>query len=162
MHDIRNRDNRRGTGAIRFVGFHLEDADGNVLEMVRTGQDVTFVFSYESSIREIDRHVVVSFAISNMYGASLILHRTNFTGQDFKIIPPIGQFKCAIPKLPLVAGRYGITGCVQIGSNIADLVEEMSYLNVVEGDFFGTGHYGWPEHSPFLIDGRWFVVPSHS
>jgi lipopolysaccharide transport system ATP-binding protein len=115
------------------------------------------VFEYQCD-QEVPLHnVTASFAILNGRGFSLILHRTNFTNQNFSEVPPHGVIRCEIPRLPLVAGKYFIGTYLEVESETADDPGVIAGFIVEEGDFFGTGNPGLPSHSPFLVDGYWTV-----
>ena len=69
-----------------------------------------------------------------------------------------GRFVCRIPRLPLVAGRYPVVARVTVGAEEADYPRNsVGAIQVVEGDFFGSGNPGVATHSPFLVDGSWSV-----
>jgi lipopolysaccharide transport system ATP-binding protein len=154
---LRERDDRAGTGALRLTSLHLEDDAGNAVVGARTGETCTFVFDYECPSGRAQRNVMVSFAISTASGAPLILHRTNFTGEDFELVPSEGSIRCTVPRFPLIPGSYLIATYVEVGSELADHLTVAAQLDVEPGDFFGTGHTGIAGHSPFLIEGSWSV-----
>jgi lipopolysaccharide transport system ATP-binding protein len=154
---LREREDRGGTGALRLTSFRLEDDAGNAVVGARTGETCTLVFDYECPSGEAQRNVLASFAVSTATGAPLILHRTNFTGEDFDLVPPKGTIRCTIPRFPLIPGSYLLATYVEVGNEAADHLTVAAQLDVEPGDFFGTGHTGVAGHSPFLIEGSWSV-----
>jgi lipopolysaccharide transport system ATP-binding protein len=154
---LRDRQDRGGTGALRLTSFRLEDDAGNPVVGARTGETCTFVFDYECPSGRPQRNVTASFAIATATGAPLILHRTNFTNQDFELVPPKGSIRCTIPRFPLVPGGYLVATHVEVGGELADHLSVAAQLDVEPGDFFGTGHTGVAAHSPFLVEGSWSV-----
>jgi lipopolysaccharide transport system ATP-binding protein len=154
---LREREDRGGTGALRLTSFRLEDEAGNAVVGARTGETCTFVFDYECPDGIAQRNVMASFAIGTATGAPLILHRTNFTGEDFGLVPPRGTLRCTIPRFPLIPGSYLLATYVEVGNELADHLTVAAQLDVEPGDFFGTGHTGVAGHSPFLIEGSWSV-----
>jgi len=154
---IGQRTNRRGNGKLRVTRFHLEDSRGRTIQAARSGEDCTFVFGYECPDGQPKRNVVASFGIQDQMGRSLILHRTNFTWEDFDTVPARGEIRCTVPKFPLVAGTYYIGSFLESGAQVLDDAGIIAQFNVDSGDFFGTGCAGMPSHGPFLVDGRWSV-----
>jgi lipopolysaccharide transport system ATP-binding protein len=154
---LRDRDDRGGTGALRLTSVRVEDDAGNPVVGARTGETCTLVFDYECPSGRPQRNVMASFAISTAAGAPLILHRTNFTNQDFELMPPRGSIRCTIPRFPLVPGGYLVATYVEVGGELADHLSVAAQLDVEPGDFFGTGHTGVAAHSPFLVEGSWSV-----
>jgi lipopolysaccharide transport system ATP-binding protein len=157
---LREREDRAGTGAVRLTGFRVEDEDGKPAVGAQTGKTCSLVFEYECAGGKPQRNVVASFAIGTATGAPLILHRTNFTNEDFELVPPEGTIRCTIPRLPLVPGTYVLATSVEAGGELADHLTVAAQLDVEPGDFFGTGHTGLAGHSPLLIEGSWSVSDS--
>jgi lipopolysaccharide transport system ATP-binding protein len=157
MVPIGGRHDRRGDGQIRFVCFHLEDSKGHVVPALRSGEDSYLVIGYECADGSSKKNVVVSFAIKDSWGAVLLHHRTNFSNQNFLQIPPKGEFICRIPRLPLAPAEYSINIFVGINEEPCDLIEDAAKMNVEPGNFFGTGHQGWPTLCRILVEGDWNV-----
>jgi lipopolysaccharide transport system ATP-binding protein len=154
---LRDREDRSGTGSLRLTSVRVEDDRGNPTVGSRTGETCTLVFDYECPDGRPQRNVTASFAIQTAAGASLILHRTNFTNEDFDVVPPQGSIRCTIPRLPLAPGTYLLATSVETGGELADHLTVAAQLDVEPGDFFGTGHTGIAGHSPILIEGSWSV-----
>jgi lipopolysaccharide transport system ATP-binding protein len=154
---LRDREDRSGTGSLRLTSVRVEDDQGNPAVGARTGETCTLVFDYECPDGRPQRNVTASFAIQTAAGTSLILHRTNFTNDDFDVVPPQGSIRCTIPRLPLAPGTYLLATSVEAGGEVADHLTVAAQLDVEPGDFFGTGHTGIAGHSPILIEGSWSV-----
>ncbi|MCW2989890.1 MAG: transporter related protein [Solirubrobacterales bacterium] len=154
---LADRTDRRGNGDLWLTAFRVEDKRGNIMAAARSGEDCVLAFDYETKDGAPVRDVVASFALQTTSGAPLILHRTNFTGQDFETVPPRGTIRCAIDRLPLVAGNYLLGTYIEVGGDVADDLGICAELPVEPGDFFGTGHAGLAAHSPILVDGQWSV-----
>ena len=155
---LKERDDRSGTGVVRLTDFHLEDAEGRRVEVWQSGRPGSVVFGYERDPGARCRNVVVAFHVEDARGYILFLHQNAFTGDRFDDIPQAGRFVCRIPRLPLVAGRYPVVARVTVGAEEADFPRNsVGAIQVVEGDFFGSGNPGVATHSPFLVDGSWSV-----
>jgi lipopolysaccharide transport system ATP-binding protein len=157
---LQDREDRAGTGALRLTSFRVEDEAGTPVVGARTGETCTLVFDYECPSGQPQRNVTASFAVQTASGAPLILHRTNFTSEDFELVPTEGSIRCTIPRFPLVPGAYLLATSVEVGGELADHLTVAAQLDVEPGDFFGTGHTGIAGHSPFLIEGSWTISDS--
>lgn len=67
-----------------------------------------------------------------------------------------GYIEFTVPDLPLGAGRYYINAAIEHAGNTAcqDWVESAGEIEVVEGDYYGTGklypHDGWRGQGMFV------------
>ena len=153
---LRERRDRTGSGIVRLTDFFLEDGRGRRVEVLQSGRPGAIVFRYERDPKTRCNNVVVAFHVEDSRGTILFLHQNAFTGDRFDDIPPAGRFVCRIPRLPLVAGRYPVVARVTVASEEADYPSQsVGAIQVVEGDFFGSGNPGVATHSPFLVDGSW-------
>ena len=98
---------------------------------------------------------MVSLAVKDRLGTSVLHHRTNFTHQNFTQVPSKGYFVFRVPKLPLAPGTYTVNLFVGINEKPCDMIEDAATLTVEAGDFFGTGHQGQPSYCPVLVEGDW-------
>lgn len=152
---IANRDDREGDGRIKFVDIHWETIEGENVDVLRSGGDYNLVLSYECPDGIAKDDVVVSFGIKDRLGSFLLLHRTDFSDENFSSIPPQGRFRCRIAKLPLTAGEYVVNLFVGISDRPCDSIENAAKLIVEYGDFYRTKHAGTPALCKFLIDCKW-------
>ena len=152
---IANRNDREGDGRIKFVDIHWETIEGENVDVLRSGGDYNLVLSYECPDGIAKDDVVVSFGIKDRLGSFLLLHRTDFSDENFSSIPPQGAFRCRIPKLPLTAGEYVVNLFVGISERPCDSIENAAKLIVEYGDFYRTKHPGTPALCKFLIDCKW-------
>ena len=154
---MRERD-RAGTGAVRLTGFRVEDEARRPAVGARTGETTPLVFDYECPGGKPQRNVFASFAIGTAAGAPLILHRTNFTNEDFETVPPQGSIRCTIPRFPLAPGTYLLATSVEAGGEVADHLTVAAQLDVEPGDFFaparpGSGAQPRPDRGSWSIAG---------
>jgi len=152
-----DRQDRSGSGKVVLTGFGLEDSYGNRMSAARTGQDVSFIFSYESREKNPLSDVDVGFGLYSNTGYLLFVLYASYTAKQFDRIPSKGSFRCEISKLPLAAGRYLVGARILVRGDEADWPQEgIGYFNVEAGDFFGTGNSGF-KGCPFLVSGKWSV-----
>ncbi len=112
------------------------------------------MLDYEAD--EVEFDVSDSIYCSDSRSQFLVRPSSEDTGQDFRLVPTRGTFRCEIPRLPLVPGRYRITPRVTVNALEADYVEGAAFLTVQGGDYFGSGRLN--EHSPVLVDHTWSLT----
>jgi lipopolysaccharide transport system ATP-binding protein len=83
------------------------------------------------------------------------------SGHPFELLPPKGRVVCHIPQLPLAPGRYVFNLFSTVGGVVADGVTQVGSLNVVAGDFFGTGQLK-THNEGFLVKHKWTVSSANS
>ena len=150
------REDRRGTGKIRFTSFHIEDVEGNKLIAARSGMDIIFVFGFCCRESSLLKNVDIGFSIRSSNDQPLFVIYSSYTGQNFEIESHSGEFRCLIPKLPLSPGRYRIGARITIGGIESDWPQNgIGYLDVEVGDFYGTGNEGFGKSYPILVNGKW-------
>ncbi|HLX31763.1 MAG TPA: ABC transporter ATP-binding protein [Gaiellaceae bacterium] len=146
--DLRERTDREGNGRVRFTDVLIGGGSS-----VLTGDDCDISLRYEGSPGSAT--VRVGFAV---FGALVepIFHCSNdYTGDAITQLEADGAFTCKIPKLPLAPGYYTISVFCVVDGRVADLVQHAAVLEVVEGDFFGTGRLPSGEHGSYYVDHSW-------
>jgi lipopolysaccharide transport system ATP-binding protein len=152
------RTDRSGNGRVRLTGFHVEDVLGNELQTVQSGMDVVFVFDYDSPDAMPLRHVDIGFSLHSRFDQTLFVLYSSYGGQTFDDLPPLGCFKCLVRKLPLAHGQYGVGARAVVGREEADWPRNaVGYLEVEQGDYYGTGSPGFDGGAPLLVPGAWSV-----
>ncbi len=149
-------EHRSGNGVVRFTKFHLEDSNHEFVTTLRSGEDTFFVFSFSCATGNHPRDVSVGFGPFDKEGRLLFVLYSSYVGHDFERIPAEGQFRCFIPHLPLAPGRYRIGARITVGRDEADWPKDgIAYIDVEQGDFFGTGNLGFGSKCSFLVNGSW-------
>src|SRR5262249_50396580 len=82
------------------------------------------------------------------------------TGDVIDEVAADGAFTCVIPRLPLSAGHYTVSVYCEVDGKVADWVQHAAFLEIVEGDFFGTGRVPSESHGSFYVDHRWTSSPA--
>jgi lipopolysaccharide transport system ATP-binding protein len=151
--DVRDRLDRHGDGRIRFTEIRVGTG-----ATVRTGEDCEITLFYEGAPGP--GTVRVGFAV---YGALVepIFQCLNDTSGDvLNEVAPDGSFTCTIPRLPLSPGHYTLSPYVEIDGKVADWVSHAAVMEVMEGDFFGTGRLPSQAHGSFYVDHTWRSEPA--
>jgi len=157
---LRTCRNRSGTGQLRLTSFRVESPDGAPLSRARSGAGVVFAFGYASASTERLRNVDVGFSIHRADGTLLSVLYSSFSNVDWNELPSRGTARCVLQDLPLAPGRYEVGARVLVNGIEADWPRDpVGYLDVVEGDFYGTGRSGAGRDAPLRIRGTWRVSP---
>jgi len=157
---LADRTDRAGNGDLRIVGFAVEDLQGRGGNAVASGQDVRFVFRF---IRKPDcrmENVVFSFSVESLTGEKMLLFANDLTGDSFSGIPLHGKAVCTIPRFPLIPGIYRIAAWAKRNREPLDVISPAAEIQVIEGDFFGTGRRKKPKFGPFLATHSWVIESS--
>jgi lipopolysaccharide transport system ATP-binding protein len=135
--DLSQRTDRQGDGRFRFTEV-LFRADGRVVDIPLSGQDLEVVLRYEIADGAAVAHPTVGIAIYTTLGAHLVQLHSETAG-GLSALPPNGEITCRVPNLPLPAGRYRLNVFGASGGEVADWVSGATDMTVADGDFFGTG-----------------------
>ena len=156
---LRERQDRQGTGRVRIIGFYILDKYGKEQEILRLGEDYTFVLEYEkSNSYENFRDVVASIAITDAKNEIIFLVRSSFTNQNLNLSESFGKIECCIKKFNLTVGTYSsILFLSYRDTEVLDWIDYATEIIVEGGDFFGTGSIGLPSHCKVLTHADWKV-----
>ena len=88
----------------------------------------------------------------------ILLFRTNFTNDNLILEGKEGYIYCKICNLPLVNSSYHFSIFISHADfEICDYIENVGFISVEGGDFFGTGNAGLPSHCKILHKAEWFI-----
>ncbi len=145
------REDRTGDGTLRFTSIELAGAGGPVV----LGEDADLLLDYEAP-REL-QNVTVSAAVNTLLGEPVCFLGTRVSGLEIASAPQRGTFRCTIPRLPLAPGRYSLNVHAEVNGSVADWVQHALVFDVVESDFFGTGHLPPASHGRIVLEHGWTV-----
>lgn len=145
---------RTGTGAVRFRRISFESKTGEPISQVVTGEALDVELEYEST-RERHTNVILSVNFSDQMGNRLFACTSGALPKPIELAYPQGIIRCRIPRLPLLPGRYCVEGLVKVDGRVADWISPIANLQVVAGDFFGSGKLPSSRTGPILIDFDW-------
>ncbi len=137
LQPLAERTDRHGEGQLRFTDHWIENKDGLRIDNVIVGEDVRFCFAYRAP--KPLRCVHVAFNLYEQVGDPIVNCGTEMVGQNFDIVSERGVFVCEIKRFPLRARRYNGNLYCEVQKAAADWVEFALVVNVVDGDFYGTG-----------------------
>jgi lipopolysaccharide transport system ATP-binding protein len=145
--DIREREDREGDGRLRFTDVRVGAGS------VRTGDACEIVLRYEA--RPGPGRVKVAIAVYGSLVEPLFQCLNDDSGDVINDLAAEGALTCTIPRLPLSPGHYTVSVYCEVDGKVADWVQHAAVLEVIEGDFFGTGRLPSTAHGAFCIDHSW-------
>ena len=155
---LRERENRDGSGELRFVDARLE-RNGEVIDSPTTGEDCDIVLSYETERGEPFRTVnfgITVFALED--NAPLLNLSSETAGAVFRDVPPHGEARCRLHNCPLPAGQYFLSIWADLAGEMLDGVHRAFEMTVSGGDFYGSGRQPHPDHRTVLVPHDWTVT----
>jgi lipopolysaccharide transport system ATP-binding protein len=154
--DLEALENRTGSARVIFSSFHLENSEGQTVESVLTGEDVTFVFRIhvkDAGVKEID----LGWSLHNRYG-DFQAHLYN-SFQNFRITNDgkagYMHVRCKLKSFALAVGRLYMQARIVADGEEADWPRDyLGAVDVEDGDFFDTGQKTMCL-APYLMKGEW-------
>ena len=153
---LENFPDRSGSGSIRLTDFFVEDLSGRRLDHVQSGSDFNLVFRFKCASLTGDRKVNIGFSLHQSDETTLSVLYSAYTGQTFESVPASGVLRCHVKRLPLMEGRYLIGVRIESAGGEADWPRGMiGMLEVIAGDFYGSGVKGFEGSAPLLLSASW-------
>ena len=157
---LRERENRDGSGELRFVDMRLE-REGQVIDSPTSGEDIDFVLNYETRGDREFRTVNFGMTIFSLEDSAPLLNLSSETvGAVFGNVPPRGEVRCRLHNCPLPAGQYFISIWADLSGEMMDGVHRAFEMTVSGGDFYGSGRQPHPDHRTVLVPNEWTVSES--
>lgn len=149
---------RRGSGIAQFKSFWFEDKEGKHVGLAKSGDTILLNFRIES--RKELQHVDIGFSIHREEDDQLLfILYSSYTGKLFELIEGENDLTCTITSLPLPEGRFLVKVQLMRQGEVLDApLAGGGYMEVVEGDFYGTGQKSknlTREQPLFLVNGTW-------
>lgn len=159
--DLTTHTARQGNGRVRFTSVRFERADGSALDHGVSGQPLVVRLEYRAEKPELLPNCRASVTCYDLLGQPLFNCSSELVIQDPLTLPATGQLRCVIPRLPLSQGQYLLTLFLEVNRQIEDWIESAIELEVVDGDFYGTGRLypqGW-QGKGVLVPHHWDAAP---
>jgi lipopolysaccharide transport system ATP-binding protein len=155
---LRERENRDGTGELRFVDMRLE-RNGQVIDSPTSGEDCDIVLSYETQGGRSFRTVNFGITVFSLEDSLPLLNLSSETaGAVFRDVPPQGEARCRLHNCPLPAGQYFMSITADLAGEMMDGVHRAFEMTVSGGDFYGSGRQPHPDHRTVLVPHEWSVA----
>ncbi len=146
---IADREDRQGTGKLRFTGIESS---------MRLGAESEIRLDYagESPLKNVE----VSLAINTLRGEGCLYLANSLTGNEFALLPEVGTMVCRFDRALLLPGVYSMNVHCTVNGELADWVQDAARIEVAEGDFFGTGRIPPPGYGNVVAPHQWLVEPA--
>lgn len=151
---LSERKDRDGEGKIRLESVHFADSDGNEVNGVKSGEEVSFVIGTKIPEKKIN-NIGLSITIYSDEGAEMLTLANHISGEPFVSISEDQKIFCNVKKFPLTKGDYVANLSLYKDNILQDIVKEGFSFSVYEGDFYGTGKTLPGNRPSVLIDHQW-------
>jgi lipopolysaccharide transport system ATP-binding protein len=147
------RDDRKGSGAIRATAFELRNADGEETSALQTGQAGSIVVRFRKTVPGSLKNLVVSIGIDDRLGQRVVKLDNELVGDSFPETPENGNaVEFRFSKLPLISGSYTFTWYARVDDAIADQLFNAGHFDVEAGDYYGFGKAHDSAQGQFFMD----------
>lgn len=153
--EIRHRRDRKGNQSLNFTKVVIVDSAGNEKNFVTNGQSSTIRFYYESDFEKADSVIQVAFNLVTDSGYAIANLNTVDSGYQDIPIYKSGYFECNITKFNIKSGCYSCSLFCSVNGEIVDWISDAFTLDVVDGDYYGTGKLLDSSQGVVLIDHKW-------
>jgi lipopolysaccharide transport system ATP-binding protein len=155
---LRERENRDGSGELRFVEMRLE-REGQVIDSPTSGEDLDIVLKYETERDRPFRTVNFGITVFSLEDSTPLLNLSSeIVGAVFRDVPPRGEVRCRLNNCPLPAGQYFMSITADLAGEMLDGVHRAFETTVTGGDFYGSGRQPNPDHRTVLVPHEWSVT----
>jgi len=152
--DLEDREDRSGTGVMRFTQVKLLNQKGESLYMAQTGSHLSIKLNYASKeVSEMPAIIHLTFFDINDQRLFFCLSRNSHP--KVERLSERGSIICHFPKIPLLPGNYHVNLRCKIGEVIADEIQNAFSFDVTIGDFFKTGKMNKNLKNGLLVDHYW-------
>jgi lipopolysaccharide transport system ATP-binding protein len=160
---LRARADRRGTQEMMIVAIEIKDTDGQPLETVASGQDFDIYLHYEAAPGFNYSNVIAGLGVRTQLGVPVFLQHNRLTRDEWGTkLPAHGAFVCRLRRLPLPPSTYRFGYSLLRDGEYLDTIDDAGELDVVEGDFYGSGEVPPITHGCCLVDAEWRLEPKTS
>lgn len=158
---LSDRNDRIGSGVLRFKKLQLTDGSGRPINHLRCGGAASIALEYECD-KGFDgpADLIVNIVFSNSKGVRLFGVPTDAIRRTDGHLYPHGRFVCHIPKLPLLPGNYEVDiACIR-NRELTDKIMGAATITVTEGDPHGTGALPHPHYGDIVLPYSWDYEPA--
>jgi lipopolysaccharide transport system ATP-binding protein len=148
-----DRDDRQGDGRLRITHAEVGAREGGP---ARTGIDAELRLAFR--IDRPGRQLGISIAVEGPLGEPVFFCSNRVTGEQLDATTTEGELVCAIPRFPLLPGRYSLTVYAEVNGVLADWVRNAIFFDVFETDVFGSGQLPPATHGRIVIEHKWSIT----
>jgi lipopolysaccharide transport system ATP-binding protein len=144
---------RKGAGRIQLRSIHFEDCSGSRAGSLVSGQPARVVLRVSSQTRM--PRIQACIAFLDHLSQRIMYLNSYFVGDDMPYLAANGELVCEIPRVHLAPGRYRLEVWVKSAEVMEDRISDAGSVEVVEGNFFGTGRALKEGFQVALMDFAW-------
>lgn len=153
--DLNKTINRKGNGAIKLTGFHIENKDGAHIRTLKNNAPISFVFSYQCPNPETAENIDFGFSLEKNMNLTSVVY-SSYTKTELPKLKPSGNIRFFIKKLPLAPGIYNIGVRILINGIEADRpMGSVDSFEVLPSDEYTEKGYRVDPRSAIVIEGQW-------
>lgn len=153
---ICDRTDRGGNGTYRVTHIAL-GGENSPPDVWQCGSPAYIDVVYEKHTTAGSDYVEIALGLCRSDGGPLLYLGTKCVRQDARISGRQNTSRCVLPRVPLEPGEYTLNCEIKSNGVIADHVARARAVQVVDGDFYGSGVI-WP-YGGFLTDYHWEHSP---
>ncbi|MDJ1471633.1 ABC transporter ATP-binding protein [Xanthocytophaga flava] len=137
---LAEREDRNGSGIIRFHSFELRNWNNNPTGNFITGKNAKIVIYFKNNAKKKLKNFFIALGINNAQGQRITNLNSEITGNVYSDVAETAQIvEVNIDRLPFTPGKYEVTLYCTIDGQVADWVNNAFSFYVEPGDFYGTG-----------------------
>jgi lipopolysaccharide transport system ATP-binding protein len=143
---------------VRLTHCRILDSHQKPSAGVRSGDELRVAIGYQMA-KPIESSLL-TFVITFTEGLQrrLFSCSSSFVNHEFVHLAQTGEVQCVIPKVPLVPGTYTLNLGCKVSSSNSDVILDAVELQVLPGDYYGTGRLPPKEWGAVLVDYDWDVT----
>ena len=109
------------------------------------------------TVKKTLRSPLFYLGIFDQEGTELVHINSRMNNHIFSPMKEDTEVTCLIPDIPLPQGHYRIDIGLLDGTDLADLIEAATMLDIEEGDFFSSGYVGPAVKGKILLQHDWMI-----
>ncbi len=153
---LSERTDRSGNQWVKILKYSILDEHQNEINFINSGSKVFFRLDYESKRRFLFSQLKISLGIRNLQGVVLFTCPSwALSGNSNNHIKEKGSFFLKFDKFPLPEGAYTFNIYVEAMGSLSDWIVNAGYIDVAEGDFYGSGKNPPLSHRGVLVNYQW-------
>ncbi len=136
-----DRTDRSGNGRIRFLSLGYEDPGGNTINCLCSGMTGRVVLHFQNPSQSTLDNFHVAIGIDSPAGERITQLSSAVIGADNPLVPGnASRVIFELERTPLMPGRYPVTVFSTINGYVADWIQNAGFIEVTEGDYYGSGN----------------------
>jgi lipopolysaccharide transport system ATP-binding protein len=142
--NLRDRRDRHGSGRLRFTSVDCA---------LRTGEPSSLKFDFVAEPGT--RDLAISVGMFTSRGEGALYLASEMTADRLGDLPTSGTIVCDIDRMGLLPGTYSMNVYCTVNGVVADWIVDAAMVEVLEGDYFGTGRLPPVGYGSVAIPHHW-------